>query len=92
MSQNKTLNILLDEVYHMALRKRLLNYFRDEKFAEIKRVRLGIRLPVYLPYIITEDLIIILRNFKEKALKAGIEQFIIQKPFQSPLEITSCSF
>ncbi len=91
MSQNKTLRSILDEVYHMALRKREANMGRPkgEKYAEIHRVRLGTRLPVYLPMRINDELLDILREFKEKASRIGIEQFFIQTHFQTPLEVTT---
>lgn len=90
MSQNKTLNNILEAVYKMAVRKRKANLVRKEgeKYAEIQRVRLGTRLPVYLPMRITDDLIQILQDFKEKASTAGVRQFVIQTHFQSPLEVT----
>ncbi|MDR1203531.1 MAG: KamA family protein [Tannerellaceae bacterium] len=90
MSQNATLRKILDAVYKMALRKRKANESRlqGEKYAEIQRVRLGSRLLAYLPLRITDELVEILREFKEKALQAGISQCYIQTHFQSPLEVT----
>lgn len=90
MSQNATLRKILDAVYKMAVRKRKANEERleGEKFAELQRVRLGSRLPAYLPMRITDELVSILKEFKEKASAVGIEQFIIQTHFQSPLEVT----
>lgn len=90
MSQNATLRRILDAVYKMALRKREANMLRadGEKYAEIKRVRLGSRLLAYLPMRVDEELIRILKEFRFKAKKAGIEQFYIQTHFQSPLEVT----
>ena len=90
MSQNKTLRNLLDAVYRMAVRKRKANQERPEgeKYAELQRIRLGSRLPAYLPMRINDELIEILREFKEKALTIGIRQFIIQTHFQTPLEVT----
>lgn len=90
MSRNSTLRNLLDAVYGMAVRKREENCKRPEgeKYAELQRVRLGTRLPVYLPMRIDDELIGILRDFKEKALAAGIRQFVVQTHFQSPLEVT----
>ncbi len=90
MSKNKVLEQILDEVLKMAIRKREANKKRsiNEKFEEIKRVRLGSRLPAYLPLRINKELIDILRNFRTKASEAGIEQFILQTHFQSPLEVT----
>lgn len=90
MSQNKTLEKILDAVCDMAERKRIANLKRPdgEKYAEMQRIRLGTRLPVYLPMRINDELIEILRRIKEKGTKAGISQFIIQTHFQSPLELT----
>lgn len=90
MSQNATLRKILEAVYKMALRKRKANEGRPdgEKYAELQRVRLGSRLLAYLPLRITDDLIEILREFKEKGETAGIRQFYIQTHFQSPLEVT----
>lgn len=90
MSQNKSLHTILEAVYNMAAKKRKDNEGRGngEKYAEIQRIRLGTRLPVYLPMRISEELVTILHDFKEKAKKIGIKQFIIQTHYQSPLEIT----
>lgn len=90
MSQNATLRKILDAVYKMALRKQRANETRPEgeKYAEMQRVRLGSRLLAYLPSRVTNEVIEILKEFKEKASTAGIRQFIIQTHFQSPLEIT----
>jgi lysine 2,3-aminomutase len=52
------------------------------------RVRLGTRLPVYLPQRITDELIEILSEFKEKASAIGIKQFVIQSHFESAMEVT----
>lgn len=90
MSQNATLRKILEAVYKMALRKQKANAERPEgkKYAELQRVRLGSRLPAYLPMRITDELVAILKEFKEKASAIGIQQFIIQTHFQSPLEVT----
>ena len=90
MSQNKTLQHILDAVYRMAVRKQKANLDRPEgeKYAELQRVRLGSRLPAYLPMRINDELVEILREFKEKASSAGVKQFIIQTHFQTPLEVT----
>jgi len=90
MSQNKTLKNILDAVYHTACHKRKANEDRPdgEKYAELQRVRLGTRLPVYLPMRIDDELVDILKSFREKALTVGIKQFFIQTHFQSPLEVT----
>lgn len=90
MSQNKTLHNILEAVYRMAARKRNANLNRaeGEKYAELQRVRLGTRLPVYLPMRINDELLEILREFKEKASAIGVKQFLIQTHFQTPLEVT----
>ena len=90
MSANQSLKKILDAVYHMAVRKKEQNALRPDgkKYAEIQRVRLGTRLPAYLPQRITPELIDILADFKAKAAAIGIKQFVIQTHFQSPMEIT----
>lgn len=88
MSQNISLTKILNAVYDMAVRKKLANLERDDKYAEILRVRLGTRLPVYLPQRINDKLIEILSEFREKALKIGIKQFIIQTHFETAMEVT----
>lgn len=90
MSQNKTLRTILEAVYRMAVRKQKANQERPdgEKYAELQRVRLGSRLLAYLPMRINDELIDILREFKEKASAIGVKQFIIQTHFQTPLEVT----
>ena len=54
----------------------------------LQRVRLGSRLPAYLPMRIDDGLVEVLREFKQKASAVGVRQFIIQTHFQSPLEVT----
>lgn len=90
MSQNKTLEKILTAVCEMAERKRKANLKRPDgkKYAEMQRIRLGTRLPVYLPMRIDDELIETLRRAKARGQKAGISQFIIQTHFQSPLELT----
>jgi len=90
MSRNASLERILEAVYQMAWRKREANKKRanGEKYAEIIRIRLGTRLPAYLPQRITTSLATLLANFRKKASKIGIKQFIIQTHFESPLEIT----
>ena len=90
MSQNKTLRNILEAVYRMAVRKQRANLERPEgeKYAELQRVRLGSRLLAYLPMRINDELVDILREFKEKASADGVKQFIIQTHFQTPLEVT----
>jgi len=90
MSSDKSLEKILNKIYEMALRKKEANKNRPEgeKYAEILRVRLGSRLPVYLPQRITYELTQILKKFKEKASKIGVKQFVIQTHFESPMEVT----
>ncbi len=90
MSSDKFLKDLFTAIYNMAIAKRNDNKKRKngEKYAEIVRVRLGTRLLAYLPQRVTNSLIKVLTEFREKSLKAGIKQFIIQTHFESPLEIT----
>ena len=90
MSSDKALEQLFDAICRMADRKRQENEARPdgEKYAEITRVRLGTRLPVYLPQRITPELAGLLAKFKEQAEHVGIRQFIIQTHFESPMELT----
>ncbi len=90
MSSDHSLEQLLDAVYEMARAKRETNETRasGSKYAEIQRVRLGTRLPAYLPQRITKDLADILARFKEKAGQVGVRQFVVQTHFESPMEVT----
>ena len=90
MSSDNSLKHLLDEICEMAIRKVQRNESlpEGEKLAEIVRLRIGSRLPVYLPQRISLNLVKILKEFKEKASKAGIKQFLIQTHFESPMEVT----
>ncbi len=90
MSSDKSLEKILRAVCEMARRKKEKNASRadGEKHAGILRVRLGTRLPVYLPQRITENLTRILADFKARAAKIGIKQFVVQTHFQSAMEIT----
>lgn len=90
MSSDRSMRQILDAVYQMALKKKEDNEKREDglKYAEMLRVRLGTRLPVYIPYRITDGLLSVLVDFKKKASKIGVKQFIIQTHFVSPMEIT----
>ncbi|MFO8087117.1 MAG: KamA family protein [Bacteroidales bacterium] len=90
MSSDKSLKRILDAVYEMAINKREKNKAlpKNKKKAEMVRVRLGTRLPVYLPQRITDELEELLRDFKTKAASIGIKQFVIQTHFESAMEIT----
>ncbi|MBN1386886.1 MAG: KamA family protein [Bacteroidales bacterium] len=90
MSSDRSLEKIFNEVYEMALRKKEANknLKNGEKHAEIQRVRLGTRLPAYLPQRLNADLASVLREFKQKASEIGIKQFLIQTHFESPMEVT----
>lgn len=90
MSSNNTLRHLLDEVYAMILRKKEANKSRPygEKYALIERVRLGTRMPVYIPQRIDDELIEILTQFRIKAFEEGVQKCVIQTHFISAMEIT----
>ncbi len=90
MSSNSSLKKILDAVLTMAINKKEKNKSlpEGEKLAEIQRVRLGTRLPAYLPQRLTEELCNILADFKREASDIGIRQFLIQTHFESPMEVT----
>lgn len=90
MSSDKSLQRILDAVYDMAVQKKEDNKNRadGEKYAEMLRVRLGTRLPIYIPQRINDELIEILAKFKKKASKIGIQQFVIQTHYESAMEVT----
>ncbi len=90
MSSDKSMENLLNAVYKMALKKKENNKNKEDgsKFAEMIRVRLGTRLPAYIPFRVTDELLQILIDFKEKASRVGIQQFVIQTHFVSPMEVT----
>jgi lysine 2,3-aminomutase len=90
MNTDESLKLILESVYIMALKKKDANLNRKngEKYAEISRVRLGTRLPAFLPQRVTKDFVNILAAFKEKASKIGVKQFIIQIHVQSAMEVT----
>jgi len=90
MSNDKSLKKILDAVLEMAIRKKEKNKKlpEGEKVAEILRVRLGTRLPAYLPQRMTKELCDLLKEFKKTASEVGIRQFVIQTHFESPMEIT----
>ncbi len=90
MSSDRSLKKLLDAILEMSLRKKEKNKRLPdgEKLAEMVRVRLGTRIPAYLPQRITNELADVLANFRKKASRTGISQFIIQTHFEAPMEIT----
>jgi lysine 2,3-aminomutase len=90
MASDQSLEFVLEAVYNMALKKIEDNKKRPEgeKYAEMRRIRLGTRLPVYLPQRITLELAAILGEFRKKAMKIGFNQFVIQTHFETAMEIT----
>ena len=71
MSSDLSLRKILDAVLTMAERKRNINKKRKngEKYAEMVRVRLGTRMPVYLPQRIDDDLIKVYPTLKGQPQK-----------------------
>ncbi len=90
MSSNKSLKEILDKTLEMTIKKKEKNKKLPEgkKVAEMLRIRLGTRLLAYLPQRVDDELIEILKDFKTKAQKAGLKQFVIQTHFEAPMEIT----
>jgi lysine 2,3-aminomutase len=90
MSSNTSMQKMLDAVLNMAIRKKKRNETLPEgqKLAEIVRIRLGTRLPAYLPQRITPELVQILADFRDKGIDVGIKQFVMQTHFESPMEVT----
>jgi lysine 2,3-aminomutase len=90
MSSVPSLKKIFDAVLKMAQEKLLDNEKRgeDEKYATMKRVRLGTKLPVYLPQRITKDLVSLLAWFKKKSGLVGISQCIVQTHISSSMEVT----
>ena len=90
MSSDKSLRIILESVYQMAKRKYELNLTLAEgqKLTNILRIRLGTRLPVYLPQRITPQLTALLAEFRQKGQSVGIRQFVIQTHFETAMEVT----
>jgi lysine 2,3-aminomutase len=88
MSTDSALERILNAVYEMAKAKREANAGRSRKYAELVRVRLGTRLPAYLPQRVGPELAAVLARFRERAADIGVRQFVIQTHFESPMEIT----
>jgi lysine 2,3-aminomutase len=90
MSSVKSLRSILDAVLEMARQKLEDNKQRpqDAQYAPMRRVRLGTKLPVYLPQRVTKELIQVLADFKAEAQILGIDQCVIQTHISSAMEIT----
>jgi lysine 2,3-aminomutase len=88
MSSVKSLREILEAVLQMAKDKVEDNAEREEPYAVMKRVRLGTKLPVYLPQRVTKELADTLAWFKRESEKVGIEQCVIQTHISSAIEVT----
>jgi lysine 2,3-aminomutase len=90
MSSDASLRQILDAVLEMAREKKEANESRPDgnKYAELVRVRLGSRMPAYLPQRITPALASILADFKARASEVGVKQFLVQTHFEAPMEVT----
>jgi lysine 2,3-aminomutase len=90
MSSVSSLKKILDAVLHMAQNKKLDNEQRpaEQKLAEFRRVRLGTKLPIYLPQRVTKELVDVLKTFREQAKEVGITQCVIQTHFSSAMEVS----
>jgi lysine 2,3-aminomutase len=90
MSSDPSLEKILAAVLDMARAKKEANELRPEgeRYSEMIRVRLGTRMPVYLPQRITPELASKLADFKVRASEVGVQQFVIQTHFEAPMEVT----
>jgi len=90
MSSVSSLRRILQAVLAMAAAKRADNEARQPgaRFAEIRRVRLGTKLPVYLPQRVTPELVAMLREFAVAARAVGITQCVVQTHISSAMEVT----
>ncbi|MCK5846119.1 MAG: KamA family protein [Bacteroidales bacterium] len=90
MNTDTRLKDILNEFFSVAERKKEISESQNEgeRIAMFQRVRLGTRMLAYLPQRVSDELVIILRDFKERAEKIGIKQFIIQSHFETTMEIT----
>ena len=90
MSSVSSLKKILDAVLKMATEKKEDNANRpvEQRLAEFRRVRLGTKLPIYLPQRVTKELVVVLEHFRIKAREVGITQCIIQTHFSSAMEIS----
>ncbi len=90
MNTNARLKSILSDFYDLALRKKNKsdNQEDGEKYAVFQRVRIGTRILAYLPQRVDNELISIFKEFKIKAAKLGIKQFVIQTHFQTTMELS----
>lgn len=90
MSSVQSLKTILDAVLQMAKQKIEDNLKRspEEQYEPMRRVRLGTKIPVYLPQRVTAELARVLADFKVKAALVGIDQCVVQSHISSAMEIT----
>nr|WP_321296020.1 KamA family protein [uncultured Sphaerochaeta sp.] len=90
MSSVKSLKSILDAVLEMAKKKREDNEKRslEDQYAPMRRVRLGTKIPVYLPQRVTKELVEVLADFRIKAAEVGIDQCVVQTHISSAMEVT----
>ncbi len=90
MSSVKSLKAILDAVLEMARKKRKDNEKRslEDQYAPMRRVRLGTKIPVYLPQRVTKELVEVLADFRMKAAEVGIDQCVVQTHISSAMEVT----
>ncbi len=90
MSSVKSLQTILAAVLSMAKAKLEDNENRsdEEQYAPMRRVRLGTKIPVYLPQRVTDELVQVLADFKREAAQVGIDQCVVQTHVSSAMEIT----
>ena len=90
MNTDVRLQTILNDFLKVATRKKQNSesQAKGEQIAIFQRVRLGTRILAYLPQRVGDDLVRILKEFKEKAVKIGIKQFVIQTHFETAMELT----
>ncbi len=90
MSSTSSLRRILEAVLEMAEAKRRDNRAREpaQRCAEMRRIRLGTKLPVYLPQRIAGDLVAMLREVADAARRVGITQCVVQTHISSAMEVT----
>ena len=90
MNTDERLQTILNDFLKVAIRKKQNSESQaeGEQIAMFQRVRLGTRILAYLPQRVGDDLVRILKEFKEKAVKIGVKQFVIQTHFETAMELT----
>jgi len=90
MNTDKGLERIMADFLEVAVSKKNMadKMGEDDRIASFQRVRLGTRILAYLPQRVGSGLVDILKDFKAKASKIGIKQFIIQTHFETSMELT----